>query len=66
MKMEKGKTLTLHRKVIVEILNAGITIREMDEMDVDGCAVYLYWDEWDKMKNFIEKEREKEREKENE
>jgi len=55
--MEKGKTLTLHRKVIVEILNAGITIREMDEMDADGCAVYLYWDEWDKMKNFIEKER---------
>ena len=55
--MEKGKTLTLHRKVIVEILNAGITIREMDEMDPDGCAVYLYWDEWDKMKNFIEKER---------
>jgi len=55
--MEKGKTLTLHRKVIVEMLNAGITIREMDEMDVDGCAVYLYWDEWDKMKNFIEKER---------
>ena len=55
--MEKGKTLTLHRKVIVEILNAEITIREMDNMDPDGCAVYLYWDEWDKMKNFIEKER---------
>jgi len=62
--MEKGKTLTLHRKVIVEILNAGILIREMDNMDPDGCAVYLYWDEWDKMKNFIEKEREKERKEE--